>query len=54
MSKQHTRKITIRVTHQTAYHLKQMAQVAGAAPGKIVDALTTAAQKGKQYEKNSR
>ena len=43
---QHKKKITIRVTAQTAYHLEQMAQAAGASPGQIVDALTTAARKG--------
>ena len=43
---QHKRKITIRVTTQTAYHIKCMAQIAGITPGQIVDNLDLAARKG--------
>ena len=39
---QHKRKITIRVTTQTAYHIKCMAQIAGITPGQIVDNLVLA------------
>ena len=48
----HKKKITIRVTAQTAYHLEQMAQAAGAAPGRIVDSLVTAARKGGSHGRN--
>lgn len=49
----HKKKITIRVTAQTAYHLEQMAQAAGAGPGKIVDSLVTAARKGDSRRRGS-
>ena len=44
---QHKRKITIRVTAQTAYHIKRMAQTAG----KVVDSLVIAAKKGERRKR---
>ena len=40
MKKQHKRKLTVRVTPQTAYNLERLAAMAGAkGPGRVVDKL---------------
>lgn len=40
----HKKKITLRVTSQTAFHLEEMARKAGVPEGRIVDELVKAAQ----------
>lgn len=40
----HKKKITLRVTSQTAFHLEEMARKAGASEGRIVDELVKAAR----------
>ena len=40
----HKKKITLRVTSQTAFHLEEMARKAGTSEGRIVDELVKAAR----------
>lgn len=41
---QHRKKITVRVTSQTAYHLAEIAKANNTTEGKIIDALVTASR----------
>lgn len=42
----HRQRITLRVTSQTAYHIRQTAERLGMTEGEIVDALVRVMQKG--------
>ena len=42
----HRKKITLRVTSQTAYHLEEMAAELGKTEGQLIDAMVAAARKG--------
>lgn len=41
---QHRKKITVRVTSQTAHHLRSLAEANNTTEGKIIDALVTASR----------
>lgn len=41
---QHRKKITVRVTSQTAYHLRSLAEANNTTEGKIIDALVVASR----------
>lgn len=42
----HKQKITLRVTSQTAYHIRQTADRLGMTEGQVIDALVSASRKG--------
>lgn len=44
--RKHKKKITIRVTSQTAFHLDQTAKKKGVTPGRVIDILVASFLKG--------